>query len=130
MQDRDEGGIGAEEGQEEEPEGLVDGDVEEEVLGVVGFDVLALRTQVVEGGYGGGPGGCGGGWVLEGARGYNHTNRIDIKFNPRTHDLVPAVDTPDQPSATFETAGSAEGVCEAGVRGEVFLNGHTLCFGG
>lgn len=55
-----------------------------------------------------------------------HTNAINAHLNPRTHDLVPAVYTPDQPSRTFEAARAAEGVREAGVGGEVFFEGGAL----
>lgn len=48
-----------------------------------------------------------------------NTDTLDLELNARAHDLVPAVDAPDQPAATVEAAGAAEGVREGCVGGEV-----------
>lgn len=50
-----------------------------------------------------------------------HTNTINRNFNPRTHNLIPAINTPYQPSTSLEAAGAAERMREAGVGGEVFF---------
>ena len=54
------------------------------------------------------------------------TDAVDADFDPRAHDLVPAVDAPDQPPAALEAAGAAERVRERGRRREVLLEGLAL----
>lgn len=50
------------------------------------------------------------------------TNSIDVQFNRRAHDLVPAEDRVDQPSATLEAASAAEWVSEGGIGGKVLVD--------
>lgn len=47
------------------------------------------------------------------------THAIHGDLDPRAHDLVPPIDTPDQPSRAVEAAGAAERVAERRVGGEV-----------
>ena len=54
------------------------------------------------------------------------TDAVDRDVDVRTHDLVPAVDAPDQPAGAVEGAGTAEGVDEGGRGGEVPLEGCAL----
>jgi len=54
------------------------------------------------------------------------THTINLNFNPRTHNFVPAVNTPDEPSGTVERARPAKGMREGGVGREVAFYGCTL----
>lgn len=61
-----------------------------------------------------------------GAMSLGPTNSIDIQFNRRAHDLVPAEDGVDQPSAALEAASTAEGMSEGGICGEVLVDSFLL----
>lgn len=54
------------------------------------------------------------------------TNSIDIQFDRRAHNLVPAEDGMDQPPAALEAAGAAEGMSEGGIGGEVLVDSFFL----
>lgn len=49
------------------------------------------------------------------------TNGFNGDLDPRTHNLVPTVDTPYQPSRPLEAASAAEWMRKAGIGHEVFL---------
>ena len=57
------------------------------------------------------------------------TYTLDLRINPRTHDLVPSKDCLDEQATAFKAAGAAEGVDEFGVGGEVGVDGVFLLFG-
>jgi len=54
------------------------------------------------------------------------TNPFNLNLNSRTQNLIPAVDTPYQPSTPLEAASAAEGMREGGVWCEVFFYGGAL----
>ena len=58
------------------------------------------------------------------------TNRVYLDLDLGTHDLVPAVDAPDQPPGSIPASGATERMCEAGGGREVFLDGCALSSGG
>lgn len=47
------------------------------------------------------------------------TDTLDFELDPWAHDLVPAVDAPDQPAAAVEAAGAADWMREGGCGREV-----------
>ena len=58
-------------------------------------------------------------WTAGEGSGHICTNALDLQLDMRAHDLVPAVDAPDQPAAAFEAACAAERVREGGRGREV-----------
>ena len=141
-QDRDEGGARGEEGQEPDTEELVHGNVEDEVLGIVCCRRHAFQFQPAS------PVRCfikshhavflpvpevffPRGWRVErvwwwGWGWREHTNTIDTDIDPRAHNLVPTVYTPDQPPAALEAARAAKRMREGGRGGEVCFEGFPL----
>lgn len=54
------------------------------------------------------------------------TDRVNLAFDLRAHDLVPSEYAVDKQAAALEGAGAAEGVGEGGIGGEVGVDGRFL----
>lgn len=57
------------------------------------------------------------------------TNALNIHLNPWTHDLVPAIDIPYQPSRSIKAASTTKRVRKGCCRREVLFYRRSLLFG-
>ena len=56
------------------------------------------------------------------------TDALNLNLDPRTHNLVPAVDGVDELATSIEATRTAEGMCERGIGREVCGDGCFLLF--
>lgn len=132
VQNGDEGEVGGEKGKCPDAYELVDGDVEDEVLSIVGcsksfvLDYICRPDGVTDRKATMKKEGEGEQRTFGAKEQKSPTDAIDGQFDPWADHLVPAVNAPYQPSRAVEAARPADGMDEGRRRSEVFLESRAL----